>query len=191
VKEIALHVLDLLQNSVEAGASRVSIDITEDAAMDRLVVEVRDDGRGMQPCVRDRVFDPFVTTRRTRRVGLGLPLLAAAARQAGGEVKVESSPGRGTTVTASFGLTHLDRAPLGDMAATLIAVLAANPQLKLNYRYRRDGGETSFDTEAIERRMGSVPWGEPRVALWARDAIRFGLAEPPEPIPGPARDKGR
>ena len=191
MKELALHILDLLQNSVEAGASRVRIDITEDAVTDRLVVEVRDDGKGMQPDLLDRVLDPFVTTRRTRRLGLGLPLLAAAARQAGGELTVESSPGQGTTITASFGLTHLDRAPLGDMAATLIAILAANPQLKLHYRHRRDGGEALFDTEAIEGRMGSVPWGEPQVALWARDAIRSGLAALPDPVSGRARDKGR
>jgi hypothetical protein len=191
VREIALHVLDLLQNSVEAGASRVSVDITEDAATDRLVLEVRDDGRGMPPRIRDRVFDPFVTTRRTRRVGLGLPLLAVAARQTGGDASVESSPGRGTTITVSFGLTHLDRAPLGDMAATLVTILAANPQLKLHYRHRRDGGEALFDTEVIANQMGAVPWGEPQVALWARDAIRSGLAALPDPVSGPVRDKGR
>jgi anti-sigma regulatory factor (Ser/Thr protein kinase) len=191
VKELALHILDLLQNSVEAGASRVGVDIIEDATTDQMVVEVRDDGKGMAPELVERVLDPFVTTRRTRRVGLGLPLLAASARQAGGEVRVESSPGAGTRIVASFGLSHVDRAPLGDMAATIVAILAANPQLKLHYRHRRDGGEALFDTEAIEERMGSVPWDKPQVALWARDAIRSGLATLSASAPGPARDKGR
>ncbi len=191
MKELALHILDLLQNSVEAGASRVGIDIIEDAGNDQLVIEVRDDGKGMSPELLERVLDPFVTTRRTRRVGLGLPLLAVAARQAGGEVQVESSPGGGTRIVASFGLSHVDRAPLGDMAATLVAVLAANPQLKLHYRHRRDGGEALFDSEAIEERIGSVPWDKPEAALWARDAIRSGLAALPDPASGPARDKGR
>lgn len=196
MRELALHILDLIQNSVEAGASRVDITVSEDSATDRLTVVVADDGRGMEPGLLREVLDPFVTSRRTRRVGLGLSLLAAAASQAGGMVKVDSEPGRGTAVTASFGLGHLDRAPLGDMASTLMSALAGNPALRLRYRHRRNGSEWEFDTDSIERQVGAVPWGHPNVAVWTREAIRSGLAALPEPeragdAASPARDKGR
>lgn len=196
MRELALHVLDLIQNSVEAGASRVEITVSEDTADDRLTLVVADDGRGMEPRLLREVLDPFVTSRRTRRVGLGLSLLAAAAGQTGGTVEVDSAPGRGTTVTAVFGLGHLDRAPLGDMAATLMAALAGNPALSLCYRHRRDEWEWEFDTDSIERQVGEVPWGHPNVAAWTREAIQSGLATLPEPertgdAASPARDKGR
>ncbi|MDQ7794351.1 MAG: ATP-binding protein [bacterium] len=192
MRELSLHVLDLIQNSVEAGASRVDIYVAEDSGVNRLTLRVTDDGKGMDPELLRQVLDPFVTTRQTRRMGLGLPLLEGAARQTGGSVAVTSVPGQGTTVTATFGLNHLDRAPLGDMAATVMVALAVNPELKLGYRHRREGSEIEFDTEIIERQLGRVSWGDPRVAAWTRETIRSGLTRLSEPEgTGPAHDKGR
>ena len=89
--------------------------------------------------MRSQVLDPFFTTKTTRRVGLGLPLLAQAARDSGGELAVDSSPGAGTTVRAEFQLSHPDRKPLGDVAATLGAILAGRPELAICFRYTKDG----------------------------------------------------
>ncbi len=175
MRELALHVLDIVQNSVEAQASRVEIAVEEDVAAGFLKITIADDGRGMDEEMVRKVQDPFVTTRRTRRVGMGLPLLASAARQTGGTVTVESAPGRGTVVTATFGLHHLDRAPLGDMAATVAVILAGNPGLALRYRHRRGDSEFVFDTREIERQAGPVPWGDPQAAAWTRKTVAEAL----------------
>ena len=114
--ELALHVLDILQNAVEAGATHVDLAVLEDEPSDRLTITVIDDGRGMDEETTRRVLDPFYTTRTTRHVGLGLPLYSAAAEGAGGGLTILSHPGEGTTIEASFQLSHPDRQPLGDMA---------------------------------------------------------------------------
>jgi anti-sigma regulatory factor (Ser/Thr protein kinase) len=178
VKEIALHIMDLVQNSIAAGATRVEVSVTRDSAAGRLTVEVADDGRGMPPHLADRAVDPFVTTRTTRRVGLGLPLLADSARQSGGSLVIDSVEGRGTRVTATFGLTHIDRPPLGDMASTLACLLAANPGLEVEYRHRCDGREfvlTASDVrQALDDMDGGAPGG-PLVFRSVRSLVSEGL----------------
>ena len=121
MRELSLHILDILQNSVEAGATRVELSVVEDLAADRLTIEVRDNGRGIPPDKLPHVFDPFYTSRKTRHVGLGLPLLKAAAERCNGDATIVSEVGAGTTLTAIFQHSHLDRAPLGDMTGTLLS----------------------------------------------------------------------
>jgi signal transduction histidine kinase len=100
----------------------VRIDVVEDHAADIMTITVADDGSGMDAETAQRIRDPFVTSRTTREVGLGIPLFAAAAERCGGRLEIISAPGVGTTVRAIFGLSHIDRAPLGDMAGTLMAL---------------------------------------------------------------------
>jgi len=140
VKELSLHLLDLIENAAEAAASRVEITITEDPARDRLRICVSDDGRGMAPDLLAGAADPFVTTRSTRAVGLGLALLASAAAQAGGRLRVSSAPGAGAQVVAEFQLSHIDRAPLGALGSTLAAAALLHPDLRLRLRHRGPGG---------------------------------------------------
>ncbi len=143
MKELSLHLLDLVENSVEAGAHRVEITVEEDPVADRLVLTVRDDGRGMTAEMAAAAADPFVTSRTTRSVGLGLALLSAAAEQAGGGMSVRSTPGQGTQVRAEFGLSHLDRAPLGRLEDTLATVAALHPDLEVQYTHTGPRGEYS------------------------------------------------
>jgi len=183
VRELALHILDCLENAVEAGATRIALTIEEDTADDRLAITVEDNGRGMPPDLAERVLDPFVTTRTTRHVGLGLPLLAAAAERTGGGVSVRSEPGRGTVVRATFGLSHWDRAPLGDLPATLLAVLLAQPPVELAYRHRVDDREFACDTEEVRRVLGDVPLTHPQVRAWLREFLEEGIASLQRPYP--------
>lgn len=176
MRELSLHILDCLENAVEAGATRIALTIEEDTALDRLTVTVEDNGRGMPPDLAARALDPFVTTRKTRHVGLGLPLLAAAAERTGGGVTVQSKLDEGTVVTATFGLTHLDRAPLGDLAATLLAMLLAQPPVELAYRHRVDGREFTCDTAGLARILGEVPLTHPKVRAWLREYLSEGIA---------------
>jgi signal transduction histidine kinase len=139
MEDLSLHILDIVENSVVAEAKEVRILIVEETAEDKLSLEIRDDGKGMDEQMRKKALDPFFTTRTTRRVGLGLPLLAQAARDSGGSLELSSAPGRGTLVKAEFQLSHPDRKPLGDVVATLGAIVAGRPELVLVFEYRKDG----------------------------------------------------
>lgn len=176
MRDLSLHILDLLQNAVEAGATRITLTVAEDEGRDRLTITVQDNGRGMAPELASRALDPFVTTRQTRHVGLGLPLLAAAAERAGGGVEVHSAPEKGTVVTATFELRHWDRAPLGDLPETVLAVLLARDPVDLLYVHRVDGREFRCDTVELRQALGDVPLTHPRVRAWLRDYLAQGLA---------------
>ncbi len=175
--ELALHVLDLLQNAVEAGASRVQLSILEDRQADRLTITVADNGRGMDAQTARQVLNPFYTTRTTRHVGLGLPLLVAAAEAASGGLTIESAAGQGTTVQVVFQLSHPDRQPLGDMAGTLLAFLLSERAPELAYEHRTAAGAFEFDTAAIRAELGDVPLNEPLVVAWLADFLFEGEAE--------------
>jgi anti-sigma regulatory factor (Ser/Thr protein kinase) len=179
MRELSLHLLDVLQNALEAGSTQVEVSIDENLADDRLTIEVRDDGRGMDDEAVRRVLDPFFTTRTTRHVGLGLPLFAAAAQRCDGDLIVDSAPGRGTTVTATFRHSHLDRAPLGDMPGTLLAFLlhGGEDTPRLYYRHRVNGETFELDTTAMQAELGGIPLSYPPVRAWLRDFISEGEAQ--------------
>lgn len=180
-----MHILDVLENALEAGATEVGLAIEEDQQADSLTIVVRDNGRGMDPIMARRALDPFFTTRTTRHVGLGLPLLAAAAERCEGGLTLESKPGHGTSVKVWFRRSHLDRAPLGNMADTLLAfVLGANDRVRLEYRHRVDRREFELDTAAIQAELGKIPFWYPAVRNWMHDYIAEGEAEVTAPAAG-------
>jgi anti-sigma regulatory factor (Ser/Thr protein kinase) len=177
MKELALHILDALQNSVEAGATWIRLTIEENCATNLLRIRIEDNGRGMKPEVANRVTDPFVTTRQTRHVGLGLPLFSEAARLTDGSFLIESGRGRGTRVTATFRHNHIDRAPLGDVPGAIVAVLLAPRPVKIAYEHLRDGRVFRFDSEEIRAELGDVCLSEPRVTAWVLEHLREGEME--------------
>ncbi|HEY8392602.1 MAG TPA: ATP-binding protein, partial [Capillibacterium sp.] len=150
LKDLSLYLLDLAQNSLQAGASLIIFSLDERIEENRLVVEIEDNGKGMTAEEVAQVTDPFFTTRSTRRVGLGVPLFAAAAERCGGKLKIQSAPQQGTKLTASFLLNHWDKPPLGDMAATLITLIAGHPGADFIYQHRRGKARYHLDTRAIK-----------------------------------------
>lgn len=173
MKELSLHILDVAQNSVAAGAKALDLAVMEKDGL--LTVVVADNGRGMSPEFLAKVTDPFTTTRATRKVGLGLPLLKLAAEQTGGRLSIESAVGAGTTVTAVFASGSVDCPPLGDMAAT-VALLAqgAGEDMELTYTRETEKGVFRFDTREIREILGPVPLSEPEVAHWIGAYIAQG-----------------
>jgi signal transduction histidine kinase len=135
VRELSLHILDIAQNSIESGARNIEILIDEDESSDVLTIVIADDGKGIPPEILNSITDPFVTTRKTRRVGLGIPLFQEAARMAGGDLEVRSTVGEGTEVIAEFKLSSIDRAPLGDMAETMALLMVLNPDVNFRYEH--------------------------------------------------------
>lgn len=177
MREISLHILDIVENGITAGADRIHIDVIESHAEDRLTIKIRDNGRGIPVHKLDNLKDPFVTSRTTRRVGLGLPLLAAAAERCDGKLEVQAGSAGGTEVTASFQHSHIDRAPLGDIASTLATLLMGNPQIDFIYRHVIDDQDFILDTPELKKELGVAILDDPMVIHQLGQGVRKSLAE--------------
>lgn len=172
MREISLHLLDILNNSISAGAKRISVRIEMDTASDLLMIQVMDNGKGMSEDMLSRVTDPFSTTRTTRKVGLGLSLLEEACEICGGHLIVASAPEVGTTVTATFGISSIDRIPLGTVGETMSGVICSYPDLDFSCVLTNlSGDEFILDTIDLRKRLGNVPLSEPDVYVFIREYI--------------------
>lgn len=170
MKELSLHILDIAQNSISAGCTRLDLSLVDVGGA--LTLTIADDGRGMTPEFLSAVTDPFTTTRTTRKVGLGLPLLRLAAEQTGGSLSIESAVGEGTTVRALFRSDHIDCPPLGDMAGTVSLLVQGAPEVELSYTHSLDGASFTFDTREMRAVLGpEVSLAEPEVAVWMKEFI--------------------
>lgn len=156
MEELSLHILDIAENSIRAGARNVEVHVVEDLDRDLLRIVIRDDGRGMDDETRRKALDPFFTTKERKRVGMGLPLLADAARFAGGGIEFSSKPGGGTEVVASFQHSHIDRQPLGDFPGTIETLIIGNPEVEFVFSRRGPEGEWCFNTREIKQALGPV-----------------------------------
>ena len=180
--ELSLNILDVAKNSVTAGATLVRIGVRADTAADRLTIVIADNGCGMSPETVARVVDPFYTTRTTRKVGLGVPFFKMAAELTGGSLRIDSTVGEGTTVTAVFGLRHIDWMPLGDLAGSFCTLLQPNPEVDFVLDYAVDAAEFTVDTREYRAVLEGVSLAEPEVLAFLADAIREGMASCGEPI---------
>lgn len=175
--EISLHILDIAQNSIKAGASLVEISISESTPDNTFVVEIADNGCGMDADFLKNVTSPFQTTRTTRKVGMGLSLFKAAAEQTGGRFAITSQVGVGTTVTAVFVRDSIDRQPLGDMAGTMATLIGGSPDTDFVYRHVIDEKEFALDTREVRQILGGVELAEPDVLVWITGYVQEGLDE--------------
>jgi len=173
--DLSLHILDIAQNSLQAGARNLEISIEENEERDELVLTIRDDGAGMTEDEIAKVLDPFYTSR-DKKVGLGIPLLAQSAREADGEVSIESTPGQGTVVKARFRLNHIDRKPLGDLTSTVKAIIGGNPGVDLVLKYRKNREEFLLDTRELRKHLGETPLNYPLVLRWIGDLMNGKLS---------------
>ena len=163
MNDLAMHILDIVQNSISAGAKNIWIEVLVSIARDLLSISVRDDGKGMTPEMVAKVTDPYCTTRTTRKVGLGLPLLRQGAEQAGGSLTIDSTVGVGTTVRAEYGLSHIDRPPMGDLANAYVLLLGANPDINIILHYTTDEEDFSISTKELDEALDGLPLNDPQV----------------------------
>jgi len=173
MRELSLHILDAMENSLEAGATLIEVTIEENLAADWLTIIVRDNGRGISQEQLGHVPDPFFTTRSTRHVGLGLPLFKAAAERCNGSLTITSQLGKGTTLQATFQHSHIDRAPLGDIVGTLLAIILSR-SCDVHYVHRVDGLEFAFHTADMRAELGEIPLTHPVVRRWLEEFISEG-----------------
>lgn len=169
MEDLSLHILDIVENAVAAGAARVLIAVNENARRDLLSFRVTDNGRGMSREEKERALDPFFTTKR-KRTGLGLPLLAQTAEVCGGRVIIESVPRKGTRVTARFRFRHIDRPPLTKMTETMMMLIFGHPEVEFRYRHTRNGLRFSYLRRAFPGRTAASA----EIAA-LRDSLRAGL----------------
>ncbi|MDR1182962.1 MAG: ATP-binding protein [Bacteroidales bacterium] len=175
MKDISSHVMDILQNSIRAKARRIEVDIIEDTVNDIYRLVFVDNGSGMEEAIMLKVIDPFFTTRRVRKVGLGLPLLKQNAEKAGGSILLDSKVGEGTTVQATFSHKHIDRPVLGDIAGAIVLTASSNLNLHFIYRHKKDGKEFVFDTDSINEVLDGVSMQNPEVITSLRELINENL----------------
>jgi len=151
MEDLSLHILDIVENSIRARAKKIEIKIIEEKKKDLLTIEIIDDGKGMDEKTLKDVLDPFFTTKNTRKVGLGLSLLAQSAEESGGSIKIESKIGQGTKVKATFGYSHIDRKPLGDIYESLKVLITVNTDINFIYKYQKDNANYHLDTKGIKK----------------------------------------
>jgi hypothetical protein len=177
LRELALHLLDIAENSVSAQAGTIRICVDENHATDRLRMSVEDNGKGMSAEMVARVTDPFVTSRTTRKVGLGIPLLKAAAEGCDGGLTIQSALGQGTCVTVEFQLSHIDRMPLGNLASTILTLVVGSPEVNWIFNYTVDGQTFEFDDQPVKETLEDVPLSDPAVLAYLRDLLQSGIAD--------------
>jgi hypothetical protein len=175
LQDLSLHILDIAENSIAAGARNVEIDIIEDLKRDLLIIEIRDDGKGMDRDYALSATSPFVTTRSERKVGFGLSLFAQAARMSRGELVIQARSRKGTKVRATFQHSHIDRQPLGNMSETLMTLIVGYPQADFQYLHVRSGGRFSFSSKELKAQLRGRPVTSPRGLQALRDKLKESL----------------
>lgn len=177
MKDIALHILDVANNSVSAKAKLVEITIDEQTIDNSLKVIIKDNGKGMSPEFLSRVTDPFTTTRTTRKIGMGIPLLKQNAETTGGALTIESTENVGTILQATFGLNHIDRPPLGDIAGVMTVLITGNPQVDFIYTHKIDNEDVVIDTREIKEALEDMPINTPQIVKYINEMIQEGIDE--------------
>ena len=176
LEDLSAHILDIAQNSVAAKASRVEVSVRRAGGF--VVFEISDDGVGMDAARAAAVLSPFCTSRTTRRVGMGLPFLKQNAELCGGEFKLSSTPGKGTTVSASFALDNIDTPPTGDLAGTFLTLLIDAPQVRWIFKYESTGEDVfELDSEELAEAIdGLESLRMPDVAMGLKAMIENEIA---------------
>ncbi|OWZ83275.1 ATP-binding protein [Natranaerobius trueperi] len=176
MKELSLHLLDLIQNSIEASATKIYVKVYLSYVNDQLIIEVIDNGKGIEDSLKEQVTDPFKTTRTTRRVGLGLSLLEMKAKQCDGGIKVESNlKGLGTKVSVWFKYSHWDRPPIGKLINTIITVFQANPDLDLEFSYQVENSNFEFSTEEVKAVLNKDAFRNLKVLNWVKEYLEENI----------------
>jgi hypothetical protein len=178
MRELSLHILDIIENSRRAEADLIKIIIEENIAENLLRIVIEDNGNGIDQRKLEKITDPFITSRTTREVGLGLSLFKSAAESCAGDFKIDSEINKGTRVTADFEYDHIDRAPLGDITTTITNFVGASgDQVDLVYKHYYKDRSFKFDTREIKAELEDLSIQTRQVTAWIREYIEENLAE--------------
>jgi hypothetical protein len=177
MKDLSLHILDIVQNSIRAKATLIGIEIDEYPNENQLIITISDDGAGMDPEQLKRAIEPFYTSRTTRKVGLGLSLFKQNAEMTDGSFSIESELGKGTKVTAIFGMSHLDRPIMGDLVGTLLLLICSSDEINYVFKHKTPSGKFEIDTREIRQTLENVPISNPDVRLFLKEMLQENLEQ--------------
>ena len=175
MRELSLHILDLVTNSIEAAANRIIIVVEERPSDNLFRIRIRDNGKGMSKEMVKKAGDPFTTSRKTRKVGMGIPLIQQVASDCGGTLKVCSSPGMGTTVTVEMEYSNINRPPLGDIVNTIINLMISNPEIHFCYIHTVNSSRFCLDSYWFLARMAEKNGNIYDIIQPAKEYITKGL----------------
>ncbi|NBC82371.1 MAG: ATP-binding protein [Bacteroidetes bacterium] len=175
MKDLGLHIYDVVQNSIRAEASEIGISINEDTISNMYSIQIQDNGKGIEPKKLNHVTDAFYTTRKTRKVGLGLPLLKQNAELSNGQFEIKSTLNKGTWLTVTFELDHLDRPYAGDLVTTFGLLITTNPEININYSHKTTYGEFHLSTKNITDALGNITINQPGVITMIKELIAYNL----------------
>ena len=171
MKELSMHILDIAMNSIGAGAKLIEIIIDESMNRNTINIIIKDDGRGMSDDTIKKVTDPFYTTRTTRKVGLGIPLLKEACERCNGYLNIVSEIGKGTTIECNFERDNIDRAPLGNMGDTVITIINSMDDCELLYKYITDDKSFVLSTVELRNILEEADIKSSDILLWIREYV--------------------
>jgi hypothetical protein len=175
LRELSLHILDIAENSVSAGASKIEISVNENLNKDELIIKITDNGKGMSAEKMKNLADPFITSRTTRKVGLGIPFLKAAAEACEGSFEIRSEIGVGTEVEVHFRHSHIDRMPLGDLKSTWLNLLVGYPNVHWVLDYAVNINTYRLDDQPIKEILIGIPLSDPQVIGYLKNEIANGF----------------
>ncbi|MDF2987301.1 MAG: histidine kinase [Eubacterium sp.] len=179
MRDLSLHILDIVQNSISAGASVITIQIKQGLnnalLKNNLEITITDNGKGMDSELIKKAEDPFVTTRTSRKVGLGIPLIKESAEMCNGEFKLNSQINRGTEVFAAFSIDHIDRLPLGDIGETMLALISSNPGIQFMLLLSSKKGDFMLDTAQLAKSLEGIKITEYAVLNWLKEYVDNGI----------------
>ena len=175
MRDLSLHLMDIAGNSLESGAALIKISF--EFRMGLVTFKISDDGKGMGKELLDKVKNPFTTTRTTRKVGMGIPLLKNSAEMTGGTFSIKSMPGLGTVVEADFVAASIDRIPIGDIDETMKALILSNPSIDFELSFLNGEKKYELKTAEIKNYLNGVPIQNAKIIEWIGKNIREGLIE--------------
>lgn len=177
MKELSLHVYDLIENSVAANASLIEFSVIDSLNDNIYSFVIKDNGKGMSQEFLAKVTDPWTTTRTTRKVGIGLPLIKMNTENAGGGMDIQSELGKGTVLKFWFQHDHIDRPPMGDLAGTIVMLCAQHEDIHYIYKHITDKGEYIFDTEEVKEALDGMSMNDINIIKFLKEMIQENLKE--------------
>jgi hypothetical protein len=177
MKTLALHILDIGHNSVSAGAGTLEIELWYNSPAKLILLSFTDDGKGMSEEQKNAAADPYFTSRTTRKVGMGLPLLKHTAMQCGGDLDIQSEEGKGTKVSVCLRSEHIDLPPLGDLPGVILMLATAKKGMRLIYKHITDLGTYVFDSHEVQQALGEIKLNDPMIAADIREMIQANIEE--------------
>jgi len=175
MKDLSLHLMDIVQNSISAKASKICVSLSADRQADILTMRIVDNGEGIEESLLKNITSPFTTTRKTRKVGLGISFLKASSNMAEGDIEIYSKRFEGTTVEATFKISYIDRLPLGDLAETMVTLIMANPDIEFELDLDNNKDCFRFRTVEVKEQLKDIPITQYEVLNWIREYINGGI----------------